>query len=213
MISTGLKKLDEFLLGGIPQGIILDVFGASGTGKTQFLMQLAGNAVNEKEKVLYLDTTGEFRPERVIEIQKNRENNYISLDNITVARLTNTSEQINSLRKIKDSEFSIVLIDNATDLFSYEYEDESEIFEKNSLFMKFMKDLSHIALNQKIPVILTNMIRQIDDRETENMLSAISLYSHIRIRFSKTQSKYVAEPQWLLNQTKFEYKINASGLV
>ena len=27
MISTGLQKLDEFLSGGIPDGVIVDIFG------------------------------------------------------------------------------------------------------------------------------------------------------------------------------------------
>jgi len=33
MISTGLQKLDEFLSGGIPDGVIVDIFGGNGTGK------------------------------------------------------------------------------------------------------------------------------------------------------------------------------------
>ncbi|MDH3192122.1 MAG: recombinase RecA, partial [Nitrosopumilus sp.] len=31
MISTGLEKLDEFLLGGIHNGVITDIYGANGT--------------------------------------------------------------------------------------------------------------------------------------------------------------------------------------
>ena len=34
MISTGLQKVDEFLSGGIPYGVIVDIFGANGTGKS-----------------------------------------------------------------------------------------------------------------------------------------------------------------------------------
>ncbi|WP_420888034.1 hypothetical protein [Candidatus Nitrosotenuis chungbukensis] len=35
MISTGLKRLDDLLGGGIKNGIITDIFGASSTGKTR----------------------------------------------------------------------------------------------------------------------------------------------------------------------------------
>ena len=41
MISTGLQKLDKFLSGGIPNNVIVDVFGGNGTGKTQLLLQLS----------------------------------------------------------------------------------------------------------------------------------------------------------------------------
>ena len=70
MISTGLKKIDNFLSGGIPNGIIVDIFGGNGTGKTQLLLQLSINSIKNGGKVLFLDTTGGFRPERILEIQK-----------------------------------------------------------------------------------------------------------------------------------------------
>ena len=70
MISTGIEKLDELLSGGISSGIIIDVFGANSTGKTQFLLQLCISCIRNAGKVLYVDTTGNFRPERIIELQK-----------------------------------------------------------------------------------------------------------------------------------------------
>jgi len=45
MISTGLQRLDEFLCGGIPSSVITDIYGANGTGKTQFLFQISLNAI------------------------------------------------------------------------------------------------------------------------------------------------------------------------
>ncbi len=77
MISTGLQKLDEFLSGGIPDGVIVDIFGGNGTGKTQLLLQLSINSIKNGGHVLYLDTTGEFRPERILEIQNNLKNSLI----------------------------------------------------------------------------------------------------------------------------------------
>ena len=60
MISTGIQKLDELLSGGISPGILVDIFGANGTGKTQFLLQLCISCIRNGGKVLYVDTTGEF---------------------------------------------------------------------------------------------------------------------------------------------------------
>ena len=135
MISTGLKKIDNFLSGGIPNGVIVDIFGGNGTGKTQLLLQLSINSIKNGGKVLFLDTTGGFRPERILEIQKKSNSNLNLLNNIMVSRITNTSEQINSIKNFKENNFSLIIIDNITDLFSYEYKNNQSIFKKNSLFI------------------------------------------------------------------------------
>jgi len=212
LISTGLTKLDEFLKSGLPVGCVTDIFGASGTGKTQFLFQTAINSIKNEGTVLYLDTSGGFRPERIMEIQKQHNLDYDVLDKITLSRIRNTSEQLKSLEKIRYSDFSLVVIDNITDLFSYEYDEDKLIFQKNSLFMTFMHELVLISIMKKIPIVVTNMIRNINGKETENMATSIDLYTHVKIRLSKFNSKYTCKAQWLLNKTSFNYKITPSGL-
>ena len=105
---------------------------------------------------MYFDTTGGFRPERILDIQKESESKSDFLNQIIVSRLTNTSEQINSLKNIGRN-FSLIVIDNVTDLFSYEYQKDESIFEKNSLFMKYMHDLANFAISNRIPIVVTNI--------------------------------------------------------
>jgi len=212
MISTGLQQLDEFLSGGIQSSVITDIYGANGTGKTQLLLQISINAIKNGGTVLYLDTTGGFRPERILEMQKSQNLELDILDKITVSRITNTSEQINSIKNLKQVKFSLIVIDNITDLFSYEYKTGESVFKKNSLFMKHMHDLSLIAINNNIPIVITNMIRNIDDKDVENMRKAIDLFTHIKIKLSKNSSKYHGDVNWLLNHQTFSYIIDASGL-
>ena len=211
MISTGLKELDEFLLGGIQNGVITDIYGAGGTGKTQLLLQICINSIKNGGHVLYLDTTGGFRPERILEMQTHQNFEGNLLDKITVLRITNTSEQVNSLEKISD-QFSLIAIDNITDLFSYEYKTEDSLFQKNALFMKFMHQLSSIAIAKKIPIVVTNMIRNVDGKEIENMKSAIDPFTHVKINLSKTSSKFECEARWLTNKNSFSYKIDKYGI-
>ena len=212
MISTGLQKLDDFLSGGIPDGIIVDIFGGNGTGKTQLLLQLSINSIKNGGRVLYLDTTGGFRPERILEIQKQSNKQINFLEQITVSRITNTSEQIKSIKIFESNNFSLIVIDNVTDLFSYEYKRDESIFEKNSLFIKYMYELSKFAITKKIPIVVTNMIRTIDDREVENMKSAIDPFTHIKIQLSKNSSKFKGKIYWALNKEYFFYKIHVLGL-
>ena len=151
MIPTGIKKLDQFLGGGIKNGIITDIFGASGTGKTQFAIQISINSLLQGGHVFYQDTTGDFKPERMHEIMKNRNVDISLMDKVKVGRITNTSEQIKFLQKIKPH-FDLVVIDNISDLFSFEYSRDELSLEKNQTFMKYMHSLSQIIIQNKISV-------------------------------------------------------------
>ena len=212
MISTGLKKIDNFLSGGIPNGVLIDIFGENGTGKTQLLLQLSINSIKKGGRVLYFDTTGGFRPERILQIQKNFNSNYGSLEKITVSRVRNTSEQIESIKKIKPGFFSLIVIDNVTDLFSYEYKKLENVSEKNSLFMNYMNNLSKFSVTTKTPIVISNMIRQIDNQEVENMKNAIDNYTHIKIHLSKGNQTFTGKIYWALKSENFSYRINQSGL-
>jgi len=190
----------------------VDIFGGNGTGKTQLLLQLSINSIKNGGRVLYFDTTGGFRPERILEIQKRSETDLDFLQQITVSRLTNTSEQIKSIQKLENNNFSLIVIDNITDLFSYEYTKGESTFEKNLLFMKYMHELSKFAITKKIPIIFTNMIRTIEGREIENMKSAIDPFTHIKIHLFKNSSKFKGKIYWALDKKSFSYNIDVLGL-
>ena len=70
-IATRAGPLDAALRGGVPQGVITELCGVPGAGKTQLAMQLAVNVQLPRSmggldgRALYLDTEGSFTPERV----------------------------------------------------------------------------------------------------------------------------------------------------
>ncbi len=214
MISTGIKKLDNYLGGGIKGGIITDIFGATGTGKTQLTMQISINSLLDGNQVLFQDTTGQFRPERMLDLIKIRNLETNLLDRVKVGRITNSSEQIQFLSKIKDQDFSLVVIDNVTDLFSFEYGKEKQNLEKNVTFMQYMHELSLISIEKKLPIVVTNIIRKIDDLEIENLDKSISMFTHMKIKLLKIGKKYSCEvfPSFL-EKKEFPYQITKEGLV
>ena len=59
------------------------------------------NFLKNEKNVLFNDTTGEFRPERFLEIVKNRDLDDSILDSLKIARVTNTHEQIELIQKIQ----------------------------------------------------------------------------------------------------------------
>jgi DNA repair protein RAD51 len=214
MISTGIKKLDNYLGGGIKRGIITDIFGATGTGKTQLTMQISINSLLDGNQVLFQDTTGQFRPERMLDLIKIRNLETNLLDRVKVGRITNSSEQIQFLSKIREQDFSLVVIDNVTDLFSFEYGKEEQKLEKNVTFMQYMHELSLISFQKKLPIVVTNIIRKIDDLEIENLDKSISMFTHMKIKLLKIGKKYSCEifPSFL-EKKEFPYQITKAGLI
>ncbi len=97
MIETGFKKLDQSLGGGIKEGLITDIYGQTATGKTQLTFQICLNALKSSKEVLFQDTTGGFRPERILEMMETQQMDPALLDKIKVGRITNTSQQIQYL--------------------------------------------------------------------------------------------------------------------
>ena len=185
MLHTGINEIDTFFENTLNRGYLLDIFGKNSTGKTQLLFQIICNEIKNGNNVLYIDTNSEFRPERILEILKDRNLNSDLLKKISVHRVFNTSEQINSTVNIKKNFYSLIAIDNITDLFSYEYSNEKKLQEKNQLFSTYISDLSKFSIINNIPIVMTNMIREFNGNEYENMSNILDQYTHVKIHLSK----------------------------
>ena len=212
MIKTGLKELDQFLGGGIKDGLITSISGQSATGKTQLAFQICLNALHNGKEILFHDTTGEFRPERLVEMMQFQKINPSLLDKIKVNRITNTVEQLQSLSGVALENYSLLIIDNVTDLFSFEYSKKEQFFEKNISFMKYMHNLSSIAIGVKIPIIVTNIVRSINKHEKENLEESISMYIHTKIKLSKNGNGYLCQALSPFDNKQFQYTITPKGL-
>ena len=212
MIKTGLKELDQFLGGGIKDGLITSISGQSATGKTQLAFQICLNALDNGKEILFHDTTGEFRPERLVEMMQFQKINPSLLDKIKVNRITNTVEQLQSLSGVALENYSLLIIDNVTDLFSFEYSKKEQFFEKNISFMKYMHNLSSIATGVKIPIIVTNTVRSINKHEKENLEESISMYIHTKIKLSKNGNGYLCQALSPFDNKQFQYTITPKGL-
>ena len=212
MIKTGLKELDQFLGGGIKEGLITSISGQSATGKTQLAFQICLNALDKGKEILFHDTTGDFRPERLVEMMQLQNINTSLLDKIKVNRVTNTVQQINYLLKAPPENYSLIVVDSVTDLFSFEYSKKEQSLEKHITFMKYMHSLSSIAINSKIPIIVTNIVRTINNHEKENLEESISMYTHTKIKLSKNDNGYSCQVISPFVNKKFRYTITSSGL-
>ncbi len=212
MISTSLLGLDDLLGGGIVDGTIIDIFGPGGSGKTQLAMQISLNSL-PNGIVLYQDTTGGFRPERMMQLIKLKNLQSSLLDNMIVARITNTAEQFEYIKKISELSPKLVVIENITDLFTFEYSRETNSLEKHVRFMEYMHLLSMISINTRIPIVVTNIVRSSDDQEIESMNKSISMFTHKKIKLEKDGKIYKARVFPSFGKKKeISYKITEAGL-
>ena len=212
MIKTGLNELDQFLGGGIKEGLVTSISGQSATGKTQLVFQICLNALHNGKDILFQDTTGGFRPERLVEMMQLQKINPSLLDKIKVSRITNTAQQIECFSKTPFKNYSLIIVDSVTDLFSFEYSKKGQSLEKHIAFMKYMHNLSSVAIDGKIPIIVTNIVRTINKHEKEKFEESISMYTHTKIKLSKNDNGYLCQVISPFVDKKFRYTITSSGL-
>ena len=198
MISTGSASLDELLGGGIRHGMITDVYGESGSGKTQMCFALAVNCIKEGGKVMFVDTAGTFRPERILEMAGSRE----VLEKITYTRAFGTADQINAIQKISELNPELVIVDTVTSLFSAEYSGPS----RHLAVMKHLHDLAISAISSRCAVVVTNMVRNVPativdqagrnvaqaivpSQQREYLGSSVSIFSHFKLKLEIVDAK------------------------
>lgn len=191
-ISTGSKAVDAILGGGIHTGMITDIYGESGSGKSQLCFTLCANISKYAAKTLFIDTVGTFRPERIMEIAGSQ----LALEKITYVRAYTTIDQINATKKILEVQPTLVIVDSLTSLFSTEYAGP----ERHRALMKHLHELALLAICSGCAIVVTNMVRTappitlIDQagrniaqavipwQQREYLGSSVSIYSHIRMK-------------------------------
>ena len=160
-ISSGYDCLDTLMDGGIEPGIITELYGEGGAGKSNLGMIYSLSVLKNGLSVVYVDTEG-FSTERFLSISKNC-TEYLSYMNIY--RVRSLDDQYLALIKSdkligekRDSRHSmgIMVVDSFTNFFRMEAgKDPSARMEG---YEKQLNILSVIAVKYKIPVLITNQI-------------------------------------------------------
>ena len=191
-ISTGSNALDALLGGGIHTGMITDIYGESGSGKTQLCFTLCARCAKDASSTLFIDTAGTFRPERIIEISGSQ----FELEKISYVRALTAIDQMNATKKILEVRPTLVVVDSLTSLFSIEYSGP----ERHRALMRYLHELALLAINTGCAIVVTNMVRTappitlidqagrnvaqavIPGQQREYLGSSVSIYSHMRMK-------------------------------
>jgi len=120
---TGSSEFDRIMGGGIETGVITELIGEFGSGKTQIcytLSVLAQRPVEEGGlggRVCVIDTEGTFLPERIVQIAEARGYDPQEiLSNILIARAYNSDHQIMLVKNLpqvcQEHDVKMVIVDS-----------------------------------------------------------------------------------------------------
>lgn len=184
-ITTGAQSLDTLLGGGIETGAMTEMYGEFRTGKTQIAHQLCvtcqlpksegglrgeGDEDEGPVKIVYLDSEGTFRPERIL----NMASRFPSLDpqevlkNILVGRCYNSDHQITLAEKVaKDAQsdnIKLLVVDSIISHFRAEYVGRGTLADRQQKLNQHIHTLLRIAEVNNLAVLATNQVHAKPDQ-------------------------------------------------
>jgi len=217
-LSLECEPLDEVLDGGVEHGIITNIYGRSGTGKTNLCVQAVAACVRNGGKAVYIDTEGGFSAERFLQMHGDRE----ALENVLMMEPTSFEEQTelfdDLFEVVKDEDADLVVVDSLVSLYRIHMQEE-DVSETNRELSRQLSVLSKIARRLDVPVLVTNQVySSFDSDELEIVGRDVPTYwSKCLIKLEKSDSrkrlavlrKHRSRPEGL----EAEFLITNDGLV
>jgi len=168
-ITTGSKKLDELLGGGIETQSLTEFFGKFASGKSQVGFQLCVNAQLPPEKggldgkVIFIDSESTFRPDRIKQMAEAAGLDPKNvLENIFVQKAENSDHQILLVEKadqlIKSENVKLLIVDSLTSHFRADYIGRGALGERQQKLNQHVHKLQNLADKYNIAVYFTNQV-------------------------------------------------------
>jgi DNA repair protein RadB len=155
-IKTECTPLDELLGGGIESGIMTEIYGEGGSGKTNLCLQLARNCARDS-KVFYIDAEG-------VSIDRFRQicgKEFETLSrNVLFYKVHSPEEQekavAEAIKLMRSGSAGLVVLDSAVMHYRLTGDENDSDNTKNLLLQ--LRKLMGNAMEKDIPVILTNQV-------------------------------------------------------
>jgi DNA repair protein RadA len=172
--STGSSMLDDLFLGGIETQAVTELYGEFGSGKSQICHTMcitAGQPIESgglNSGVIYIDTEGTFRPERLEQISNSRNIDPVNaLQNVTVCKVYNSAHLeliIKNLGKyIDDYKAKLVVVDSIISLHRAEFSGRGTLADRQQRLNSIMHKLLRISEIYNIAIIVTNQVQSTPD--------------------------------------------------
>ena len=172
--STGSSMLDDLFLGGIETQAVTELYGEFGSGKSQICHTMcitAGQPIESgglNSGVIYIDTEGTFRPERLEQISSSRNIDPVrALQNVAVCKVYNSAHLeliVKNLGKyIDDYKAKLVIVDSIISLHRAEFSGRGTLADRQQRLNSIMHKLLRISEIYNIAIIVTNQVQSAPD--------------------------------------------------
>jgi DNA repair protein RadA len=172
--TTGSKNLDALLSGGIETQAITEFWGEFGSGKSQLCHTISVMAQQPRESgglagsVIYIDTEGTFRPERVKQIADGRGLDVSeALKKVILCKVYNAAHLelvVRGLGKyIEQYNAKVVIVDSIISLHRSEFSGRGTLAERQQRLNVLIHRLLRVAEIFNIAVIVTNQVQTTPD--------------------------------------------------
>lgn len=158
-LPVGVSCIDSLMNGGLESGVITELYGEGGSGKSNMSMLFALAAIKNDKTAVFLDTEG-FSADRFMQICGGSSEPSESLMLYRVSSLDDQELSIMRVLKMleKSRKIGIVIVDSFTEYFRLEK--TADAASRSAGFQKQLGLLSSIALRGNVPVLITNQIYQ-----------------------------------------------------
>ncbi len=155
-IPIECAPLDELLGGGVESGIITEIYGEGGSGKTNLCLQVARNCAR-KAKVIYIDAEG-------VSIERFRQicgkDFEALLRNVLFYKVHSPEEQekaVNeAIKLMRTGAACLVVVDSA--IVHYRLTGDDGDAENTKSLLLQLRRLMGSALEKDVPVLITNQV-------------------------------------------------------
>jgi len=168
-LRINAKRLDSLIGGGIEPGVITELIGGFGSGKTQIcfnesvIVQLPAEEGGFNSKTLFFDTESTFAPERIYEMAEARGlDPHETLRNIHVVRAYNSDHLRiliqNVSEMLQEDNYGLIVVDSMIGHFRSEYIGRGTLAPRQQMLAGILGNLLRIAKSFDVAVIVTNQI-------------------------------------------------------
>jgi DNA repair protein RadA len=221
--STGSTALDDLLLGGVETQAVTEFYGEFGSGKSQICHTLCATARQPIEQggldgsIIYIDTEGTFRPERVEQIARTRglDPSQI-LKSVAVCKIYNSSHLeliIKDLGKyINDFKAKMVIIDSIISLHRAEFAGRGTLADRQQRLNNMLHRLVRLTEIYNVAIVITNQVQSSPDTffgdptkaAGGNVLGHASTYRiYLRKSGENRVAKMIDSPYHPYSETRF----------